>query len=288
MLPHGPGHVGALVGAVLVYALATVLRSERWRLLLIDVGASPGRADCYALTAVGYMGNNVLPARAGDVMRVSLMAPRADTRYRDVISTLVAERVLDVATLLAMFVVVAYGLLRGVDVPAGGRLALAVGVGALLVAAAAVTIWALRHSERVRRLRAFVAPMLASTRRLRGRHAAALGAITFAIWLLEAATWYAVGVASRVGMSPLEAVYLVSLASVFVLIPSGPGYVGTLDAAVVFGVKAIGGSGRQAVSYLLLLRFVLVAPITLVGIAMLVLRYGGWARSRAAAEGARG
>ena len=79
-------------------------------------------------------------------------------------------------------------------------------------------------------------------------------------------------------MSFLEGLYLVALASVFALIPSGPGYAGTQDAAAVIGIKAIGGTGATAVSYLVMLRFVLVVPITAVGFVLLVTRYGGLGR----------
>ena len=58
------------------------------------------------------MGNNVLPARAGDAVRVVLMAPRADASKRTVVGTLVAERLLDVGVLLVLFVVVGYGAAR--------------------------------------------------------------------------------------------------------------------------------------------------------------------------------
>jgi uncharacterized membrane protein YbhN (UPF0104 family) len=58
--------------------------------------------------------------------------------------------------------------------------------------------------------------------------------------------------------------------------------VGTFDAAVIFGFKAIGYTGSAAVSYLLLLRFLLFVPITLVGLVVLVARYGGWSRLRQA------
>ena len=58
------------------------------------------------------MGNNVLPARAGDAIRVVLMAPRArDAPSAPCVGTLLAERLLDVAVLLVIFVVVGYGLL---------------------------------------------------------------------------------------------------------------------------------------------------------------------------------
>ena len=76
-------------------------------------------------------------------------------------------------------------------------------------------------------------------------------------------------------MSFLEGLYLVALASVFALIPSGPGYAGTQDAAAVIGIKAIGGTGATAVSYLVMLRFALLVPITVAGLLLLVFRYGG-------------
>ena len=71
------------------------------------------------------------------------------------------------------------------------------------------------------------------------------------------------------------------LATIFVLVPSGPGYVGTFDAAIVFGLHALGHT-EAALSYLLLLRFVIAVPITLIGLAALAGRFGGIARMRAA------
>ena len=65
-------------------------------------------------------------------------------------------------------------------------------------------------------------------------------------------------------------------------LPAAPGSIGTFDAAVAFGARALGGSGAIVISYLLLLRFVLYVPITLVGLGVLVGRYGGWARLRSA------
>ena len=44
-------------------------------------------------------------------------------------------------------------------------------------------------------------------------------------------------------MNPIEGLYLVALASVFSMIPSGPAYAGTQDTAVAIGIKALGGTG---------------------------------------------
>jgi uncharacterized membrane protein YbhN (UPF0104 family) len=106
--------------------------------------------------------------------------------------------------------------------------------------------------------------------------------MTFAIWLVETFVWMTVGAAAGLDMSLLEGLYLVALASVFSLIPSGPAYAGTQDTATIVGIKAIGGSNALAVSYLLILRFVLQIPITVAGLVLLAARYGGISKLRRA------
>jgi glycosyltransferase 2 family protein len=283
-LPDTGGELAALAGSIAIYAAATALRGERAFQLLAHSGAEPARADAYGLTVVGYMGNNVLPARAGDLMRVYLQAPRARTSMRNVIGTLVAERALDVATLLSLFALLAYVILDGIDAPGGERLVIIAGVLALIAAVVGTVVYLARHHPRVRAALGFIVPMATATRNLRGPHGLRMLGLTLGIWALEAATYFAVAQATGLAMSALEALYLVALASVFVLIPAGPGYAGTLDAAVIFGVRAIGGTGSEAVAYLITLRFVLLVPITIAGLVLVLTRYGGWARVRAGAS----
>ena len=83
------------------------------------------------------------------------------------------------------------------------------------------------------------------------------------------------------GVNVIEGVYLVALASVFSMIPSGPAYAGTQDAAAIIGLKALGSTGAQAVAFIVMLRFVIVVPITVVGLVLLASRYGGLRRLRA-------
>lgn len=274
--PSSQSQLLALAGAVALYGLNTVIRAERWHALLRRAGASPRRPDTYSLTVIGYTGNNVLPARAGDAVRVVLIAPRAAASLRAVVGTLLAERLLDVAVVVTLFVLVGYAALGAVS---SGDLEVIGLVTAAAVVALVAGIVVLRRSERALR---FVRPMLTSTLDLRRRHGAAMLGVTLVIWLVEALVWMATGAAVGLEMTTLEALYLVGLASVFSLIPSGPAYVGTQDAAVVLGVKAIDASSSLAVAYILMLRFVIVVPITVVGLVLLAARYGGVSQLRAA------
>ncbi len=269
-LPSTGPELAALLGAIALYGLATVVRAERWQRLLEDEQATPERVDTYALTCIGYMGNNILPARGGDVVRTLLMAPRAHTSIRTVIGTLLAERILDVAVLVVLFVVVGYGLLGEVG---GGKVEIILLVAAGLAIAGALGYVAVRRNEK---MMAFIAPMLSSTLGLRrAHHGLLLLGMTLVIWGIEAGVWMSAGAAIGFGMDPIEGLYIVALASVFSMIPSGPAYAGTQDAAAILGIKALGGTGAQAVAYIVMLRFIIVVPITLVGLILLAARYGG-------------
>jgi hypothetical protein len=267
--PDTPAEWGALAGAIALYGVATLVRGERWRSLLRADGARPSRADAHGLNVVGYTGNNILPARAGDAVRVVLMAPRAATSMKTVVGTLLAERLLDIVVILTLFVAVGYGLLGAVG--AGSVEWIALGTVTVAIGATAAVVLVRRNE----RLHALAAPFLSSTLQLRGRHGLTLLAATLLIWGLEAGVWMSVGAASGFDMNPIEGCYLVALASVFALIPSGPGYAGTQDAAAITGILALGGTHQQALTYLILVRFVIAVPITVVGLVLMAVRYGG-------------
>jgi uncharacterized membrane protein YbhN (UPF0104 family) len=239
------------------------------------------RSDAYGLTPVGYMGNNVLPARAGEMLRVVLLNRRADASKRTLIGTIVAERLLDAVALASIFVVVVFGVLHNLSLPSN-RPYLLIGIGAGVVAALVAAVWFLRRHHVVTRVREFMRPMAGGPRALLSFEGLFLLAVSFAVWALEASVYVAVARSLHIQLGAMDGLYLVALTNLFAMIPAAPGYVGTFDAAVIFGFKAIGYSGSAAVSYLLLLRFLLFVPITLVGLVVLVARYGGWSRLRQA------
>jgi uncharacterized membrane protein YbhN (UPF0104 family) len=263
-----------------VYAAATLARAERWHRILERSELAVDRADTYRLTAVGYMGNNVLPARAGDLLRVVVLGPLASISRRRVLGTVVAERLLDVVALAAVFVVAVAFALRG-DVSSGRVwiVTAAVGGGALL-ALACVTV--LRRSARAARVRSFVAPVGDATRELASAHGVALLALSVVIWSLEATVYLLVGKSVGIDLGAAGALYVVALTNLSALVPAAPGYVGTFDAAVLLALRALNYAGGAAVGYLLLLRFVLFVPITVVGLTFFLLRYSTQTTLRAA------
>jgi uncharacterized protein (TIRG00374 family) len=278
-IPSGTHAYLSIAGALVLYAAATLCRGERWHRLLRHTSIHPRRLDSYCITTVGYAGNNILPARAGEALRTFLVAGRADAPKREVLGTIIAERVLDAAVLAIAFAFGAYGTLVS-----GNPIAL---LGIVVVGIAAVAFFPSRFQPkpshpRLRWIVESVARMLAPTRKLVSRTGLLLFGLTLVIWAIEATTYFLVAHAVGLGVSLDGAVFIMVVANFVALIPAGPGYVGTFDAAVLFAARSLGRSHSVGVSFLLLLRFVLFIPITVTGLLLLLGRYGGIAGYRAA------
>ncbi len=283
-IPQSGGALAWLGGAIAVYAIATLVRAERWHRILGLVGVPARRADCYSLTTVGYMGNNVLPARAGEALRVVLLDGRVAAGKRKLLGTIVAERLLDVVALGTILVATAYGVLSDRDLLPTDQPLLVAAAGLLVLGGLALAFAVSRRRGGLTRFRDFARPLAGAPRALVSRAGAVLLVGTFGLWALEGAVYLAVAHAVDLDISATGALYLVALTNFVAALPAAPGSIGTFDAAVAFGARALGGAGSAVVSYLLLLRFVLYVPITIVGLAIMVIRYGGWARLRSAAR----
>ena len=276
--PSGTRELFELGSCLLIYAAATVLRGWRWHTILRQAHVDHARGDAYALTVVGYMGNNVLPARSGELLRVLLLGERSNAKRRVILGTIIAERFLDLLTIVTLFA--ALTVADVADKPLGlAPLALVGGV----VLAGGVVLWllkAVRRRGRLERFAEIVRPFAHGTRVLVGWTGLVLAAVTVAVWLFEALIFWLVGDSLHLGITPVEALFLVVLTSFVAIIPSAPGYIGTFEAAIVFGLDALGIEGGQAVAFALLIRFLLYVPITIVGLGLMLFRYGGLRRLR--------
>ena len=207
------------------------------------------------------MGNNLLPARAGEALRVFLLSGQVGGRSRKVVGTVIAERILDAAVLAVALAVVLFTFLpdraRPSNLPVliadrrrGGR------------ASRPVALRVAGRRGLLARVREFARPLAEAPKALLGPGALPLLAMTVAIWALEAGVFAASARALDVTLDAVQATYLVGLANLFAALPAAPGSIGTFEAAVLFGLSAI-SIGAKSVSYLLLLRLVLYGPITL-------------------------
>jgi hypothetical protein len=268
--PTGASSLLLLALALLVYAGVTAVRGVRWHTILRGAGVPASMADTQALVIVGYMGNTVLPARGGELLRMFFMGERTGCSRITILGTIVAERVLDMVALLSMLVAVALVTATGTR----DLLVLCL-IAAAALAALALSLTVARRFSRSGRLGARVASFTLASRNLLGAQGAVLGLLTGVVWIGEGCLYWLVAQALDIHLSLLDGCFLVAISSLAAAIPAAPGYVGTYDVSIQFGLRALHVHGGQAVAFGLFVRLLIFVPITLVGLVLVLVRYGG-------------
>lgn len=271
-----------LLAAVPVYAAALWLRAARWRRILwpeLPIGAR----ETFAPMLVGYAANNVLPARAGEVLRALILKRRHGTSRSAAVGTIVVERALD-GLVLAL-------ALAGTVALAGGsgplRLLAAAGLAAFALATALLVLlsqrpaWAGRLGLVLGRLAALMPErarpaadaiatgLLAGLTTLRGpRDWWAAGWLTAASWGLEAATYWLVGLAFGLALPAPLYLAIAGAANLAIAAPSTAGGIGPFEffareVAVAFGV-----STADATAYALALHALILVSVVIAGAAL--------------------
>jgi uncharacterized protein (TIRG00374 family) len=260
-----------------------ILRAARWRALLAPIRDVPlGATLAYLL--VGYLANNVLPARLGELVRCHYLGDRQNISRATALGTVVVERVVDIAVVVAIAAVAILVLSVRGTVASAVLVGLAIGV--LLTVALAIGIAAHRlpGAERIARAAERWPQVGAATTKLRaglavaGRPrtlALALG-FTVVAWaatlLAFAAAGQAIGVQLTIGQASLLASG-VALASA---IPAGPASLGTFELAAVQIGRALGVASPSAFAIGLLVHAAILVITSAGGIAALVRL--GWRR----------
>lgn len=301
-----PGHLAL---ALLVTAVTYVLRALRWQYLLAPIGRTHFGV-AFRMTVIGFAGNFLLPARAGEVLRPYLLARKERLSATAAFATIILERLLDLVTVLILFAVfVAMIASAGVSgdpshlarVKVGGQLAAVAAVSglALFFTLAGhperIGRWALRV-ERVlpARLARAVAGFVESfaqglaVMRQPGRLLVAL-AWSFPLWLSIAAGIWLTSLAFHITFPFVGSFLVTTILVVGVAMPT-PGAIGGFHAAYQIAVQTFyGAPDDRAVGAAIVLHAISFLPVTALGIVFLAREGLTLTRARTlAAEGQAG
>jgi glycosyltransferase 2 family protein len=275
-----------LLAAFLVIDVA--MRAVRWKVLLAPVGVVPYRASLASLL-VGYLANNVLPARLGEFVRSHDLGERTRLSKSTILGTIVVERVMDTLVVVviasfAIFVlsvrgVVASAILVGLAITALLVVGIVVGLVAHRLpgadrASAFINQWPRIHGLLVR-----LRTGLAVTANLRAM--AISLALTLISWSCTVLA-FAAG-AQSVGVQPTmgQAALLAAGVNLMTAVPSGPGYVGTFEIAGVAIAASVGLDQELALAFVVLVHVFSLLITSIGGAAALLV--GGRRRARAGA-----
>jgi glycosyltransferase 2 family protein len=274
---------GWLLPGIAVYFVGVWVRAWRWHYLLGPIKKIPTRT-IFPITTIGYMGNNIYPARAGEVLRAVILKRKEGVSVSASLATIIVERIFDGVVMLAFVFVNLPELakLTGSSGFVGNIQQLAVigaGVflGALLIFLLAAMfpqvtmkagLWFIRFlPQRFHtRLTGLSNRFLDGLASLRSPLNILMVFFTSVIiWLLETGKYWFVMHAFNFSVSFFVLMLMNGIVNLATTLPSGPGYVGTFDLPGIAVLTAYGIDQATATGYTLTLHVALWLPITALG-----------------------
>ncbi len=278
-----------LIPGVLVYFVALWARSWRWHYLLRPLKAIP-TASMFPIVTIGYAGNNIFPARAGEVVRAVVLKRKQAVPISASLATIIVERVFDGIVMLAFVFVNLAELTRLSNVSIGiagitlgireiaiwGSVAFFGALAIFLVAAMfpaptdRLVTWLVNHLAPVRireKTLGISRRFLDGLESLRSPLDVLMVFVTSVIiWLLETVKYWFVMHAFKFSVSFFALMLMNGVVNLATTIPSAPGYLGTFDLPGIAVLQAYNISREVAASYTFVLHFALWFPVTAVGL----------------------
>jgi uncharacterized protein (TIRG00374 family) len=252
------------------------IRGLRWRTLLAPLALLP-RPTVLGHLLVGYLANNALPARLGELVRAFSLGDREGVSRSAIIGSVVVERLLDVGVLaLAVFIGVALASSAPILVLAGAT-GLVVGlVGMVVLLAMSGSGPHARWLDRVPagRMRSMLHGLVNGVSVIRAP--AVVGealALTCLAWGVTALAFAAAGSAVGLELTIEQALLFAAAVNLATAIPAGPGYIGTFELAAIAVAAAIGVPTTAALAMALIVHLATLLLTTVGGIGALGLLY---------------
>lgn len=273
-----------LLPGVLIYMLGVLARAWRWHYLLRPVQVI-STWTLFPITAIGYMGNNIYPARAGEVLRAVVLRKSANVSISASLATIIIERIFDGVVMLG-FVFLNLPELANLTSDSGfvGNIRTLALVGSGLFAGAlfiflVIAMYpkqAMRVIEQLVRTLTpirFRQPLIDLARQFLGGLSALrspgeslmIFMTSVMIWLLETGKYWFVMQAFPFEVRFFTLMLMNGIVNLATTIPSAPGYIGTFDAPGIAVLVAYGVDRPLAAGYTLVLHVALWLPITALG-----------------------
>lgn len=247
---------------LLSLALFYWLKAVRWSILLRPTRDIPAR-ELVPSMMIGFAGNNVLPVRLGELLRIFALGKEQDISISTVFGTVVLERVFDVVTLLILLTAALYASpFTSTEFEAARTFILIAAILAILATygIAASPAWMISLLKPILRLlpARLRPPVMQRLTQLRqgfavltksSGHAIILISINSILqWALLAFAIHLSIMAFDVGPDPTAAVLILGLLVAGISLPSAPAFVGTIEYCFVLGLGLFGVSPDIALS----------------------------------------
>lgn len=260
------GRFDYLALTCLVLSAVYFMRGLRWRILLsAEKRISP--IAVFWATVVGYLGNNLLPARAGELIRSVMIGRNAQISNSYVLATALTERIIDVFALV-LISLTAITMLADVSswLVNASKVMMILGLAAVMglfvaphlegVLKAWLTRLPLRHNLRTHLVNVTEQFLLGMRAFQHPRRALSFAGLTGVIWLTDTLLAVVVARAFGLALAVPEALLLLAALGLSSAAPSTPGYVGIYQFVAVTVLTPFGFSQNEALVYIIALQAV--------------------------------
>lgn len=273
---------GYLVPNLVMVVGVMYIRAWRWRLILRPVG-DVSYSQVFSSTMIGFMANNVLPARLGEIARAISLGIKTGLSRSAALATIIVERVYDSLTLL-IFLWLVFAFSRISELTEVERISYLgwVFLAANIVLVALLTLLQYRNAGFVRvvarLMRPFSQRVQATAREITEKFARGLRIhhnwpTTFGVIVSSLLLWFIMGISNyfvfmALGFDhlPWEASFVVLVVvSLMISIPSTAGYVGVFHWATQISLQVYGLKESQGLAVAIVLHAAQYIPITLLG-----------------------
>ena len=267
-----------ILPALVAYFIGVWFRAVRWRFLLKPL-RSISANHLFPTVVIGYLANNVLPLRAGEVVRAYILGEEQRLSKMSILGTIVVERIFDGLSLLFLVVVVL--LLRLVDMP--DLLQTVAQIAGIVFVGALVFFFVVALSEkRTARFIALVVRFLPhrlgdqvsgmASRFVEGfkvlqspLNLAVVFGTSVLVWLFEATMYFIMVYAFDLEPNFPVILLMTAAANLALTVPSSSGGIGVFEFFAKTTLVLFGAAEAIAVSYAILLHAVLLIPVSLLG-----------------------
>jgi uncharacterized protein (TIRG00374 family) len=267
-----------LLPGVAVYFIGVGVRTWRWHYLLKPLKEVSVRR-LFPVVVIGYMGNNVYPARAGELLRAYVLKRNEGVSVSASLATVIVERIFDgLVMLLFVFVALPTAPFLSESLRATviiGSLAFFGALIVFLIMAARPVLATRLYNPVIDRLvparfrtplRGFIERFMTGLAALRDlRHIVMVFFTSILIWLLETVKYWFVMHAFNFEVSFFTLMLMNGVVNLATTLPAAPGYIGTFDTPGIAVLAAFGVVAALATAYTIVLHAALWLPITLLG-----------------------
>ncbi len=287
-----------LAPALVFYFLAFAIRVYRWQIILKPV-AFLSIGQLASPLAVGYMANNLLPVRMGEIIRSYYLARKTSLSGISVLGTLIVERTFDGLTLACLFMLSALAVPYTVEINLlGGVRSLSAWLLSLVCSIpfvnAFVAIFGSAYSPRLRHkmqtwiqsvLPRFISSKLGQVfdrlivgmiSVLKLRTVSFLSIASLMVWIMESGVYYWLMRSFRLEDSfdnliimLLACMAVTAISNLATALPSSQGGIGPFEFFATLTLLAFNVEVNLAGTYVMVLHLVLLAPITVLGLLVL-------------------